>query len=298
MNTELTKKDRGWLLPDCRNQKTPPGLYLVATPIGNLGDITIRALDMLSSADMIVCEDKRVTGKLLKSYGIKNKLVTYNDHSDKETRMKIINHLESGKHIALVSDAGMPLISDPGYKLIQECITRNIHLTSFPGANAPLMALQLSGLPNDKFTFLGFLPSKIAARTKILEEWKTSSAALIMFESPNRIAKSLKDLRVVLGNRKAVIMRELTKLYEEIARGSIEDLLEIYKEKPIKGEIVMIIEGAAQNLDLREEDLHKALKDALKNMKTKEAARFISEKTTMPMQKIYDLALKIKKDQI
>lgn len=294
MSSELTKKDRGWLLPDCRNQQIKPGLYLIATPIGNLGDITVRALDMLVRADLVVCEDTRVTGKMFKSYGIDQKLALYNDHSSDKDREKILNALKDGKLVALVSDAGMPLVSDPGYRLVQDCIAQNIYVTSLPGANAPLMALQLSGLASDKFVFQGFLPPKKVARQKMLQLLSSIPITLIFFEAPQRLADTLADMAEIWGDRQAAVGRELTKLYEDVRRGSLEDLKNFYTDQDVKGEIVIVIEGLKDSGKICDEDLQNLLAEALKTMKTKDAVRAVSEKTGLPGAMLYDMALKIK----
>lgn len=294
MDTELTKKERGWLLPDCRNQTIKPGLHLIATPIGNLGDITVRALDMLVRADLIICEDKRMSGQMLKSYGIDAKLMTYNDHSMEKDRDKILSLLREGQLIALISDAGMPLVSDPGYKLVQACIADNIYVTSLPGANAPLMGLQLSGLPSDRFTFLGFLPEKSVARQKRLASLASIPITLIFFESPARLKASLADMHEVFGDRQAVVARELTKLYEEVRRGTLSELKNFYAENSVKGEIVVVVAGLDDSAKMSDEDLQNLLKKELKTMKTKDAVRAVSEKTGVPNKILYDLALQLK----
>lgn len=270
------------------------GLYLVATPIGNLRDISLRALDILSSVDLVACEDTRVTGKLLSYYGIKVKLCSYNDHSSEKQRNFILSKISNGEAVAVVSDAGMPLISDPGYKLVREAQKEDIYITSVPGANSPLTALQLSGLPSDKFCFLGFLPSKEAARRKILEKWKNIDASLIVFESGARLIDSLLDMHFVFGNRKCVVARELTKMFEEIKRGDIDSLAKYYsKNGAPKGEIVIIVDGV-QAKEFSVQEIDEMLKNALKTMKVKEAATFVANETAISKKELYKRALAIK----
>lgn len=295
-HTPPKQNSRQWLAPDCKTQHNPPGLYLVATPIGNLGDITIRALDILELADTIVCEDKRVTSKLLTSYGLKKPLIPYHDHSTEKDRTHIIDLIKSGKIIALVSDAGMPMISDPGYKLIQSCLTENLHITSLPGANAPLTALQLSSLPSENFTFIGFLPNKTSARKNALTHWQDSSATLITFESPKRLTASLKDILTTLGDRQIAVARELTKLHEDIQRGKASTLITHYENDPTpKGEIVLVIAPPETPAKPDQDTIKAELNNALKTMKTKEASKTIAAKYNLNPAKTYDLALTLKK---
>ncbi len=184
-------------------QKNPlkSGLYLVATPIGNLRDMTLRAIDTLAMADVVACEDTRVSGKLFQAMGFKVKLMALHDHNEVAQTPYLLSLIAEGKSVALISDAGMPLISDPGYKLVRECLDKGVYVTSLPGANSPLMALQLSGLPSDNFSFLGFLPSKSKARRDVLETWKNVPTTLVIFESANRIEDSCADILAVLGDR-------------------------------------------------------------------------------------------------
>lgn len=294
----MSNAHKQWIAPDCKRQNNPPGLYLVATPIGNLGDITIRALDILEHADIVVCENKHITNKLLKSYGLKKNLITYHDHSNQKDRTKIIELIKSGKIVTLVSDAGMPMISDPGYKLVQACLDQKLHITSLPGANATITALQLSGLPSENFSFIGFLPNKTNARKNTLKKWKNINTTLIAFESPQRLTRSLQDILEICGNRNLAIARELTKLHEHINRGPISELISHYESQPSpKGEIVLVI-GPATEIKTQpsEEDLKKDLKAALKTMKTKEASKIIASKYNLPPAKTYNIALTLKND--
>lgn len=294
MSAETTKKDRRWLLPDSRNE-LKPGLYMVATPIGNLGDITLRALDVLSAADLVVCEDTRVSGKLMAHFGIEKPLWPYNDHNAARQRGPILEKLTKGERVAFISDAGTPLISDPGYKLAQDCIAAGIYISAIPGACAPVMALQLSGLPSDQFCFIGFLPPKSGARKKILTEWAGAQATVLAFETAPRLLDALEDIRDVLGERDVAVARELTKLYEDVRRGPVSELIEAYKkEKEPKGEIVLAI-GSVPAQAMSEKDVRAALKKNLKTMGTSEAAAALMSETGWPRKKLYELALELGK---
>jgi 16S rRNA (cytidine1402-2'-O)-methyltransferase len=275
--------------------KLMPGLYLIATPIGNLRDISLRALDTLNAVDMIMCEDTRVTGKLLKAYDISKPLRPYNDHSDKNKRHAIVTDITAGKSIALVSDAGMPLISDPGYKLVRDCLDLGLHVTSLPGANAPLTALQLSGLPSNAFSFIGFLPQKTKARCDHLAQWQNVPGTLLAFETGPRLQASLEDILNTLGDRQMAVVREITKMYEESRRGSVSELIHHYTESGApKGEIVLVIEPAAPE-EYNEGDIDEMLAMALKDNSTKEAAKIVAEKTGRPRKDIYERALQLQK---
>lgn len=291
MSSYPIEKERGWLLPPRKNNTRHPGLVLAATPIGNLGDITLRVLDSLFLCDRVICEDTRVTGKLLEHFGIKKPLMPYNDHNADKQRPVVMEMLRAGQMLMFVSDAGTPLVSDPGYKLVKDCLEEGLPVTSLPGASAPLTALQLSGLPSNSFTFIGFLPNKTAARKKYLAEWMNVPGTLIAFETGPRLNDSLKDIEVVLGNREIAVARELTKLHEEVARGQVAHLIEIYEKKEAKGEIVLVIgPGAARKMD--ESEIEVELKKALKSMGTKEAAAYVAELSNRPRREIYARALR------
>jgi 16S rRNA (cytidine1402-2'-O)-methyltransferase len=220
----------------------PGTLFLVATPIGNLQDMTFRAVETLKTVDLVACEDTRHTRKLLTHFGIKNKLVSYHEHNENQRIEEFAALLEQGKSIAVVTDAGTPGIADPGFRLVQKAHENNIKIVPIPGAVAFVNALIISGLPTDSVFFGGFLPSKKGERRARLEETKTIPATLCFYETPHRIAKSLADCFEILGNRNAAVVRELTKLHEEIVRGNLEELKNHFSEKPTKGEIVLIIE--------------------------------------------------------
>jgi len=268
------------------------GLYVTATPIGNLGDISKRALDLFGSADFIICEDKRVSGKLLSYYEIKTPMISYHDHNSQAVMPKLIDELKAGKTMALITDAGTPLISDPGYKLINECRDQGIMVTSLPGASAVLCALTCAGMATDKFFFSGFLPSKTVARKKEINKLSKIPATLVYFESPKRLLASLKDLREVLGNRNAAVCRELTKLYEEIRKDNLDNLIEHYEglQTP-KGEIVVLIEQGKEKKLVN--NLDSALVDALKKLSVKEAVFAVTYMTGRKRKEVYKRALEL-----
>jgi len=220
----------------------PPGkLYLVATPIGNLEDITLRAIRTLKEADVIACEDTRRTQKLLNHYEIRTRTISYHEHNEMTRAPELIIDLEQGAHVALVSDAGMPVISDPGHRLVKLAIRHNIAVVPVPGASAFLAALAAAGLPVDKFRFLGFLPAKRTARQRSLDELKDAQKTLVFYEAPHRVVDMLRDVRRALGDRPVVIAREVTKAYEEFLRGSVSEVLEAMKVRPPKGEITVLV---------------------------------------------------------
>ena len=271
----------------------PAGLYLVATPIGNLRDMTLRAIDVLAQANIVLCEDTRVTGKLLKAHDIKAKMQSYNDHNADRQRGQIIETITAGKAIALVSDAGMPLISDPGYKLVRDCIDLGLMVTTLPGANAVLSALQLSGLPSDKFSFLGFLPSKTAARKTVLNEWKDVPSTLITYEGASRLVGSLSDMLAVLGDRPAAVVREITKMFEESRTASLSQLVAYYIDAGApKGEIVIVI-APPKIKEYDDAALGKELTAALRTMRVKDAAAHVAEITGVSKSILYQMALDI-----
>lgn len=282
---------------DMQKQDLKAGLYIIATPIGNLRDITLRALDTLTSVDVVYCEDTRVSGKLLAHYGIKVKLHSYNDHNADDKRGGIIKRIQGGEAVALISDAGMPLISDPGYKLVRDAADDGVYVTTIPGANAPLSALQLSGLPSDNFTFVGFLPTKTGARDAVLQKWKSAPSTLIVFESANRLTKTLSAIYDIMGEREVAVVREITKMFEETRRDNIKNLIEHYTQNGApKGEIVLVIEAQSQDAALNQSDVDGMILDALKTMKTKEAAALVAQKTNLPKKDIYTRALELKNE--
>lgn len=270
-------------------------LYIVATPIGNLGDITLRALNVLQNADAIACEDTRVTGKLLKHFGIKTKMIAYHEHNAEKQSPHIMTMLGEGKSVALVSDAGTPLVSDPGYRLIKDAIAHDQKVVPLPGASAPITALSAAGLPNDAFLFAGFLPPKQSARRTRLEVWAETPATLIFFESPRRIAATLQDAAHVLGgSRQAVVARELTKLFETFRRASLDELAASFAEEPTpKGEIVLLIEPAKPR-DVDIESIDDQLLELLHTLRVKDASEQLSRETGLPKRDLYQRALLLK----
>ncbi len=270
------------------------GLYVTATPIGHARDITLRALDILKNCDAILAEDTRVTSKLLSIHGISKPLAAYNDHNAARERPKILARLSHGARLALVSDAGTPLISDPGYKLVREAIAQGIPVHAIPGASAPLTALALAGLPTDRFFFAGFLSSKRGERRTALEELKNIRATLIFFESPQRIGESLKDMAEIFGARPAVVARELTKLHEEIKRGVLPDLASHYENALTpKGEITLLVGPPGETApDLSRMD--SLLEKALAFMPVRAAADLVAEALDMPRRAVYERALEMK----
>jgi 16S rRNA (cytidine1402-2'-O)-methyltransferase len=220
----------------------PGTLYLVPTPIGNLEDITQRALRILSEVDLIACEDTRHTRKLLNHYAIKTKTISYHEHNERERAVELCAMLAAGKNLALVSDAGTPLVNDPGFRLVQQAIASDLQVVPLPGPSALVTALIGSGLPTDEFFFGGFLPARAGARRARLEEVRTLAATLIFYEAPHRIAATLRDAREVLGEREAVVARELTKLHEEFARGRLSELAQRFSSENARGEMVLIID--------------------------------------------------------
>lgn len=274
------------------DQSLPPGLYIVATPIGNLGDITTRATDTLRRVDRILAEDKRVTAKLLKHVGATAPMTAYHDHSDDALRERIIAELGS-KAIALVSDAGTPLISDPGYKLVRAARQAGHAVHTLPGPCAAIAALTLSGLPTDRFLFLGFLPAKAKARAETLAEVTSLRASLVFYESGPRLADCLAALAEGLGNRDAAVIREISKLHEETVGGTLSDLAARYAEVPPKGEIVIVVGAPPERAEASEEELETALRDALGRMSPSRAAAEVAESLGVPRKRAYSRALEL-----
>lgn len=271
--------------------KVTAGIYIVATPIGNIKDITLRALETLKSVDIIACEDTRMTQKLLSYYNIHTKLMQYHDHSSEETRQYILNLAGQGKSIALVSDAGTPLISDPGYKLIRTAQEQGIAITTLPGASSVPAAITLAGLPSNRFLFAGFLPNKQQARQNALLPLKPIDTTLIFFESARRLPEMLADMLEIFGNREAAVVREISKLYEEAKRDSLENLVAYYQEYGApKGEVVVLVAPPEDEITT-EDDLDSALKKALETMSVKDAAQYVAKQTGLPKKQVYARAL-------
>ncbi len=273
-----------------------PGLYIVATPIGNLGDVSLRALETLNSVDQIACEDTRVTKKLLKSFAIATRLTSYHDYNAKRNRSKLIAKMLDGSALALVSDAGTPTICDPGYKLVRECIANNIPITFLPGASASLSGLVLSGLPTDRFYFHGYLAPKQKKRKQELYDLNTISTTILIYETSERLIGALEDVLAVLGNREMALARELTKLYEEIKRGRVEEILkELYSNQKLKGEYVIVLGPKAVEAVVGDKELSKILLNRMEHMSLKDAVLEVASLTKRSRQETYKIALAVQK---
>ncbi len=297
-NLEQHRRARAFALGGTTLEAPPlaAGLYLVATPIGNLRDISLRALETLAAADVIACEDSRVTRKLTEHYGIATPLTPYHEHNAAEARPKLLARLAAGETVALVSDAGTPLISDPGYKLVREAAQAGHAIIALPGASAVLVGLSVAGLPTDRFFFEGFLPPKQAARQKRIAELSGIPSTLVMFETGPRIADALADLAAGLGNREAAICRELTKLHEEVRRDTLPSLAQHYASgAETRGEFVVVI---APPLDggPHADDVDDLLRRALARVSVKDAVGEVALATGWPRREVYQRALALAKD--
>lgn len=283
---------------DDRKDKIEKGkLYIVATPIGNKDDITLRAIKVLGEVDLIAAEDTRETGKLLAYHKIKNNLISYHEHNETRRAPGLIYKLEKGLSIALVSDAGTPSVSDPGYRLINEAIAKNIRIIPVPGSSAATAALSASGLATDSFIFIGFAVKKKEKRQKQLKELADENKTIIFYESPRRILSFLDEIIEIMGDRHAVLAREMTKRYEEFIRGLLSEIKRNLKKRPsIKGELTLLVAGndssAPVSLDAVRDDIIKCLKG--KETRLSDLARMLSKKHNLPKNIIYDEALKIK----
>jgi 16S rRNA (cytidine1402-2'-O)-methyltransferase len=271
-----------------------PGLYITATPIGNASDITLRALNVLRNCDLIVAEDTRVTSRLLALYGISRPLLVYNDHNAGSMRPKLLDRLRQGARLALVSDAGTPLVSDPGHKLVRAAREEGLPVFPIPGASATLAALTVSGLPSDRFFFVGFLPPKSGERRTALAALIVVPGTLIFFESAPRLAASLKDMADILGLREGAIARELTKLHEEVRRGGLDELAAYYVGAPPKGEIVVLVGPRAEDGPPDWGEIDALLVQALPFMPVKAAASLIAEAMGGSRREVYLRALALK----
>jgi 16S rRNA (cytidine1402-2'-O)-methyltransferase len=269
-------------------------LYIVATPIGNLEDITYRAVRTLNEVDIIACEDTRNSRKLLDHFGINKKLLRFFDHSTSHEQTKILDHLVSGRSIALISDAGTPLISDPDYTLIRAAQEAGITISPIPGPSALSAAISVSGLPSDNFTFLGFLPNAVEAAKKKLLNYKELHSTLVIYESPNRLLDSLKLIHATLGDRECCVARELTKLFEEIKRESLSILIDEYElVEKIRGECVILISGDFQDIVITDEQIQAELKKELAlGNSMKDSVANVSKTFSLARKRVYDLALK------
>ena len=291
--------NRGDTTDAVRGGQVTPGLYLVGVPIGNLRDITLRALDVLAGVDAVACEDTRITGRLLRHYGIQTPMLTYHDHNAAEVRPRLLARMAAGAALALVSDAGMPAISDPGYKLARETRAAGHPVTVVPGPSAVLTALVATGLPTDRFLFAGFLPSKSAARQAAWAELADLRASLVVFESARRLAASLADLAAVDPDRQVAVTRELTKLHEQVRRGRAADLADAYStEGAPKGEVTLVVAPSAPgSSQVAAEALDDALRAALAAGSVRDAADSVSAATGLPRRAVYQRALALAADK-
>lgn len=293
---QTADEDVGEGRPTGVGSKPAPGLYLVATPIGNMGDITLRAIETLRAADVVACEDTRVTGRLLTRLGLRRPLVAYHDHNAEKAGTDLIDRLSRGAVVALVSDAGTPLVSDPGFRLVRACVEAGVAVTAVPGASAALTALQLSALPSDRFLFAGFLPNREQARRQALRELAEVPATLIFYESPNRLGAALADMAAILGPRPAAMIRELTKLYEQVVRADLAQLADRYGGETVKGEVVVVVGPPAAEAEASAATVEARLRAALDGgASVKDAAALVAAETGHPRREIYALALRLER---
>jgi 16S rRNA (cytidine1402-2'-O)-methyltransferase len=275
-----------------------PGLYLVATPIGNLGDITLRALQTLAAADLIACEDTRVSRKLLEHYGIATATTVYHDHNAAAVRPALLQRISDGAAVALISDAGTPAISDPGYKLVREAREQGLAVTALPGASSVLAALVASGLPTDRFLFEGFLPAKTSQRRDRIAELSRIPASVVLFEGGSRIAATLSDLAEGLGDREAAICRELTKLHEEVRRAPLPELAAHYAgDAETRGEFVIVVAPPGEEEAPQADDIDALIRAALSRVSVKDAVGEIVAATGLPRRDVYQRTLELAKER-
>ena len=279
--------------PPAKGGPLAPGLYIVSTPIGNLRDITLRAIDVLAAADLVLAEDTRVSGKLLSAYGLKNKLERYDEHAAERVRPRVLRLLAEGGRVALVSDSGTPLISDPGYRLVREAVQQGAAVIPIPGASAVMAALAVAGLPTDRFLFVGFPPSKSAGRRTLFAELAPIRASLVFFEGGSRLAASLADMAAVFGPREAMVGRELTKLYETCIRGPLDILAADPALATPKGEMVVVV-GPGAEVAATPADADAALADALTRLGPAEAASEVAGALGLNRRELYRRALALK----
>jgi 16S rRNA (cytidine1402-2'-O)-methyltransferase len=273
-------------------RQLPPGLYLVATPIGNLADISLRALAVLTRVDLIAAEDTRHSRKLLSHFGIKAELTPYHEHNAAKERPRLLARIRAGFSVALISDAGTPLVSDPGYKLVREALEAGLQVTSVPGPSAALAALTSAGLPTDTFLFAGFLPPKGGQRRKRLEELKPVPATLIFYETASRLHAALADMADVYGAREAAIAKELTKLHESVARGTPAELAATFDSGEIKGEFVVLVGPPnPHEAEISDDAIVASLEQALKQESFRDAVRSVADKFKLKRSRVYELGL-------
>jgi 16S rRNA (cytidine1402-2'-O)-methyltransferase len=291
-----TAERAGALLAAELAQALPPGLYIVATPIGNLGDISLRALATLARADLIYCEDTRHSRTLMAHFAIARPLRAYHEHNAERERPRVIGELKAGRSVALISDAGTPLISDPGYKLVREALAAGIRVTSLPGASALTAALTSCGLATDTVLFAGFLPPKQSARRTRLAELAGTPATLVLFEAPSRLAASLADIGQALPERPMAVARELTKLHEEVRTGEAHELAQWASQSAPRGEMVIVVGPPAAAPSVADTAIAAHLRDLLKDMSVRDAAKATAAALNVSKARAYELALALKKD--
>ncbi|WP_456386740.1 16S rRNA (cytidine(1402)-2'-O)-methyltransferase [Profundibacter sp.] len=276
------------------------GLYFVATPIGAARDITLRGLDILASADVIAAEDTRTAKRLMEIHGIPlgdRPVISYHDHNGGQVRPRLMRLLNEGKSLVYVSEAGTPLVADPGYALARAAIEADIQVIGAPGPSAVIAALTVAGLPTDRFFFAGFAPNTKAARQRFFEDFAEVPGTLVFYESPKRIHRMLSDLVQTLGgDRQAAVCRELTKRFEEVSRGTLDELVEAFSDRSVKGEIVVLVDRPRVGA-VSDQSMEDALRDALKTMRIKDAATVVSEALGIPRRKVYQAALDFTKDK-
>jgi 16S rRNA (cytidine1402-2'-O)-methyltransferase len=293
------RQGQGKPAPHAPDRPLVPGLHIVATPIGNLRDITLRALDTLRAVDLIACEDTRVFAKLASAHGIAVPTVAYSDATQDASEPRLLRALDAGQRVALVSDAGMPLISDPGYRLVRAALAAGHAVTAVPGPSAVPMALALAGLPTDRFFFGGFLPAKASERRRAIADAAVVPSTLVFFEAPHRLAASLADLAELLGDRPAAIARELTKLFEEVRRAPLTELASRYAtEGEVRGEIVIVIGPPGETVAPAAETLDAALRQALASASVKDAAAEVAARFGLRRREVYARALELKRQGV
>ncbi|MBR1398642.1 MAG: 16S rRNA (cytidine(1402)-2'-O)-methyltransferase [Alphaproteobacteria bacterium] len=276
-------------------------LYIISTPIGNLGDISPRAKGILQEADVIACEDTRVSKKLFSLLGLslQKKFITYHDHNEEEKAQEITDIIAGGKAVALISDAGSPLISDPGYKLVRKCREQNVNVTAIPGACAVITALQLSGLPTNRFMFAGFIPNKEKAREDLFNELKNIDTTLIFYETAPRLIKTLEKGAEIFGNREIAVARELTKIHEETLTGSFSDIIASFSQTEPKGEFVVMIAPPDNKENIfSSEAVADLLREKMQSVSLKSAVKEVAQISGLNKNEVYDLALRIKNDEL
>ena len=286
----------GAVLRQAMADALPAGLYIVATPIGNLADMTLRALAVLAGADHVYCEDTRHSRTLLAHYGIGRSMRAYHEHNGEAERPRILDALRDGRSVALISDAGTPLVSDPGYKLVREVAAAGLPVTVLPGPSAVTAALAIAGLPTDSFLFAGFLPARSGARKSRLGELKRVPATLVFFEAPSRLAETLADMREVLGDREAAVAREISKLHEEARRGGLSELVAWAAASEPRGEMVILVAPGVEE-EASESDVRARLAELLSAMSVRDAAKVAAETMGISKARAYDLALAVKAER-